>query len=82
MHIPDEVLNIIFSYVERPKYALFVKEIITQYHKFLSVKPIIGTKNNSPFHTYFFHLFLPIWSRWPDNYPKLYSIRHKDKERI
>ena len=78
MHIPNEILNIIFSYVERPKYALIMKEIINQHHKFLSVKPIMEPKCNSPFHTYFFHLFLPIWSRWPDNYPKLYSICCKE----
>jgi hypothetical protein len=79
MHIPNEILNIIFSYVERPKYAIIMKEIITQYDKFICVKPIIEPKFtepkcNSPFHIYFFRLFLPIWSRWPENYPKLYSL--------
>ena len=62
MHIPNEILNIIFSYVERPTYALIMKEIIAQYHKFLSVKSIMEPQCNSPFHTYFFRLFLPIWT--------------------
>jgi hypothetical protein len=75
MHLPNEILNIIFSYVERPKYAIIMKEIINQYHNFRCAKPTC----NSPFHSYFFRLFLPIWSKWPDNYPKLISISHNDK---
>jgi len=73
MYLPNEIVNIIFSFVERPKSSKILNEIISGYHSFIQ-KGTIGNCN-SPFHTYYFRLFLPIWKRWPENYPSLKNMK-------
>jgi len=71
--IPNEILNIIFSYVERSKYINIMKELILNYNKFTSINPTPNIPNSNPtFPTYFFRLFFPIWRRWPENFPSLF----------
>jgi len=71
MHIPNEILNIIFSYVERPKYFKILNEIISKYNLFLKASSICQPL----FYKYFFRVFLQIWKKWPENYPKLLKLQ-------
>ena len=71
MHIPNEILNIIFSYVERPKYFKILNEIISKYNLFLKASPICQPL----FYKYFFRVFLQIWKKWPENYPTLLKLQ-------
>ena len=75
MYLPNEILDIIFSYVERPFVFKIMKKLIQNHKKVLSIKPSPTIPaSNSSFHIYFFRLFLPIWKRWPENYPLLYKL--------
>jgi hypothetical protein len=71
MYLPNEIINIIFSYKEPPISNKLLKEIIFKYNEFLN-----GQHNcKSPFHIYFLRLWLPIWKRWPENYKKLLDMK-------
>jgi hypothetical protein len=75
MYLPNEILDIIFSYVQRPISATIMKELIKNHKRFLSIKPSPNIPiSNSSFPIYFFRLFYPIWKRWPENYPMLYKL--------
>ena len=65
MHIPFEILNIIFSYIEKPKSFLLMKDILSYYQKYININ---NETSSCRFHVYFFRLFLPIWKKWPENY--------------
>ena len=65
MYIPFEILNIIFSYVEKPKSFLLIRDISNYYQKHININKETST---CKFHVFFFRLFLPIWKRWPENY--------------
>ena len=73
MYLPNEIINIIFSYKEPPIYNKIFKEIITPYLYFIEIKPY----SLCSFKTYFFRLWLPIWKRWPQNYPKLLEMKYE-----
>lgn len=75
MYLPNEILNIIFSYVERPRYHYILKEIIKNYDNFISKKSTSNIPSSQPaFHVFFFKLFIPIWNRWPENYLLLKNL--------
>ena len=75
MYLPNEILDIIFSYVERHKTFYIMKELIKNHTKFISIKPSSNIPtSNSSFHIYFFRSFNPIWRRWPENYPMLFKL--------
>ena len=67
MHLPNEIVNIIFSFKQSPEYNKLMKDIILFYKTFLKCQ----NRCKSPFHIYFFRLWLPIWRRWPENFPSL-----------
>lgn len=75
MYLPNEILNIIFSYVPRPISFHIINTITTKYKIFLQVKPSC----HPLFHIYFFRVFLPIWKRWPENFLTLYHLQYKLK---
>jgi hypothetical protein len=72
MFIPNEIINIIFSFKESPFCNRVMKELIDRYNDFINVQ----NECKSAFHIFYFRLFLPIWKRWPENYPvlKKYNI--------
>ena len=75
MYLPNELLNIIFSFVERPKFASILNEIIKNYTIFISLKQSSNLPTSyTSFPIYFFRLFYPIWKRWPENYPFLNKL--------
>lgn len=79
MYFPNEILNIIFSYVERPKYAAIFNEIIKNYKIIISIKPSSNIPTTYPsFPIYFFRLFYPVWNRWPENYPLLKNLLNNE----
>ena len=67
MHIPNELVNIILSFVERPKINIIIKKIFQNHNDFLKGAPYCHCN----FKTYFFRVFLPIWKMCPTNYPYL-----------
>ena len=72
MFIPNEIINIIFSYVQRPKSFHIIYKVISKYKIFLEVKPTC----HPLFHRYFFRVFLPIWKRWPENFPTFVELQY------
>lgn len=66
-YIPNELVNIILSYVERPKINIIIKKILNNYNEFLMGAHYCRCN----FKTYFFRVFLPIWKMCPANYPYL-----------
>jgi hypothetical protein len=71
MYLPNEIINIIFSYKESPTSNKLFKEILSSYNSFIN-----GQNHcKSPFHIYFFRLWLPIWKRWPENFQKLLDMK-------
>ena len=71
MYLPNEIINIIFSYKEPSISNKLFKEILISYNAFLNGQNYC----HSPFHTYFFRLWLPIWKRWPENFKKLLAMK-------
>ena len=71
MNLPNEIINIIFSFKETPLSNKLLKEIISSYLYFIEIHPY----RLCSFKSYFFRLWLPIWKLWPENYPKLLAMK-------
>jgi len=71
MYLPNEIVNIILSFVERPKSSKIINEINYSYNSFIKNKI-----SNPTFKIYFFRLFLPIRKHWPENFPSLLKLRN------
>lgn len=66
MFIPNEIINIIFSFKESPYCNRIMKELIERYNNFIKGE----SEYKRDFHIFYFKLFLPIWKRWPNYYIK------------
>lgn len=76
MYLPNEIINIIFSYIEKPKSFLIINELISKYNKFIDAQFLESQYLcRSPFYRYFFRIFLVIWKKWPENYPYLLEMK-------
>jgi hypothetical protein len=77
MNLPNEIINIIFSFKESPLSNKLFKEILLSYNSFINGQTYCNSQSycKSTFYIYFFRLWLPIWKRWPENYPKLLAMK-------
>jgi hypothetical protein len=74
-NLPDEIINIIIGYIERPKMASVIKGIINYHIEFIHK----NGKSNPLFHVYYLHLFYPISRISPEIFSNIYNIYKNEK---